>query len=238
MTLLHRRILYLSFFLIFFLTAPIILLWAEGYRYNWRKHQLQKTGVLFLESKPNKAEIYLNGKLQKEKTTARLKNLLPDEYQIEIKKGGYQVWQKKLTVKAGETTFAQYIRLFKENPTLKNILPFKIIAISEEQDSSLTFVYEPKSGLLPETSETATSIDKIFKLALFDLETQILTDLGNLDFQPEEITLSPKKSFIILKQNKKNFVFNVQSKKLLNLESFTKDEIGTLKWEETGREET
>lgn len=240
MTLTHRRILYSFFFLIFFITAPIVILWAEGYRYNSTKHRLQKTGVLFLESKPAGAKIYLNGKIQKGKTTAHFKNLLPDDYQIVIKKDGYQTWQKKITVQPGQTTFAQYIRLFKENPEPKNILSLKIIATSEAQNGSIAFIYEqmPVKSSLQQNQDLDHGVSKVLKLALFNLGNQNLNDLIVLDFQPDEIILSPNKSFIALKTAKQTFIVNVGNKKLINLSKIIKKEVTRLHWSETVRDET
>lgn len=220
MNLTHRRILYLFFFLIFFITAPIVILWAEGFRYNFTKHQLQKSGVLFLESKPSKAEIYLNGKLQNDKTTARLKNLLPDDYQVEIKKDGYQTWQKKLAVYSGQTTFAQYVRLFKQNSEIKNILSKSIILASQKIEDSLAIIYQAENEVL--------------KLGLFNLANQNLKELNTLNYQPEKITLSPGKSFVYLEYNpeyaKQQWIFDINKQQLIDLLQITAQEIKHLKW--------
>jgi len=119
MKLRHRRLLYLTFFLIFFICGPILILDTTGYRYNLKKNTLEKTGILVLNSQPENAEIILNGKY-KDQTPARLTKLLPDQYNIEVKKDGYQTWRQKLEVKSNLTTFDEDIVLFKNNlPTIK-----------------------------------------------------------------------------------------------------------------------
>ncbi len=222
MTLTHRRILYSLFFLIFFITAPIVVLWAEGYKYNFTKNRFEKTGVLFLESKPSKAEIYLNNELQDDKTTARLKNLLPDDYQVEIKKQGYQSWQKKLRVYPGQTTFAQYIRLFKQDPNPETILLQKIIINSQPTGNVFAFIAEQ---------------GQVYKLFLFNLENQALTEVMDLGFKPDEIVLSPQKTFIILKNKGRVFYINLNTKNLVDLSKITKKEITHLRWSEADRDE-
>lgn len=222
MPLLRRRILYCLFFLIFFITAPIVLLWAQGYHYNFQKHRLEKTGVLFLESKPTKAEIYLNGKLQTEKTETRLKNLLPDSYEVMIKKDGYQSWQKNLTVRTSETTFAQYIRLFKQEPVLKNLLPFKITALSQPQKDLVALAYED---------------DKIIKVALLNLETDAIEPLAELNFIPTILEISPRQNFILVSNNKQNLVIDLKNKKLYDLNKIIQKQIIRLKWTSFDRDE-
>ena len=82
MTLPFRRIVYIAFIIIFLIITPIIILYTAGYRYNFQKHRIQKTGILILKSNPAGASIYLNGELKKEKTQARIANLLPDDYNL------------------------------------------------------------------------------------------------------------------------------------------------------------
>ena len=216
MTITHRRILYSLFFLAFFITAPIVILWAQGYRYNFNQHRLQKTGVLFLESKPSRAEIYLNNKLQNIKTTARLKNLLPDEYLVEIKKDGFQSWQKKLKVEQGQTTFAQYIRLFKSESETKNILNQEIIINSPVINSNLALVFKQNNQN---------------QLAVFNLENKKLTKLTALNFTPKKIILSPNSEFILLTTPYlEKLIFDIKQQKIINFTNLTKQNILKVNW--------
>jgi len=215
MPLLRRRILYCLFFLIFFITAPIVILVAEGYHYNFAKRRLEKTGVLFLESKPTKAEIYLNQKLQNDKTEARIKNLLPGNYEVMIKKESYQDWKKTLIIRPGETTFAQYIRLFKQTPEIKNILSCKITALSQTEKQLAAVAYEE---------------NKINKVALINLETDAIVPLVELNFKPSTITISPRQSYIFISDSKQNLVIDLKNNKLYDLNKITAKKIMRAKW--------
>ena len=115
MTLRFRRITYIIFIIIFLVVTPAIILYAAGYRYNFQKHKLQKTGILILKSRPEGAQIYLNGDLQESNTPAHLANLVPEDYLIKIEKEGLYPWQKTLPVRSRTTTFAENITLFKKN---------------------------------------------------------------------------------------------------------------------------
>lgn len=114
MSLRSRRIIYLTFILIFLLITPTIILYTAGYRYNFQKHRIQKTGILILKSRPEGAKIFLNNKLNQLTTPARIANLLPDDYLIKIEKDGFYSWQKTLPVQSRLTTFAENILLFKK----------------------------------------------------------------------------------------------------------------------------
>ena len=69
MNLICRRIVYLIFVSAFFIVTPLILMYTQGYRYNFAKSRVQKTGILIISSLPKKAEIYLNGKLLKNQSS-------------------------------------------------------------------------------------------------------------------------------------------------------------------------
>lgn len=116
MTRLHRRIIYIIFIIIFLIAAPTIILYTSGYRYNFQKARVQKTGIMMLSSVPRGAEIWLNGKKVDKKTTpVRLEYILPGDYEIQFKKSGYHDWQKKLPVYENSTTFAEKVVLWKQS---------------------------------------------------------------------------------------------------------------------------
>lgn len=221
MSLKYRRVLYIIFFLIFFITAPIVILMAEGYRYNFKKRTMEKTGVLFLESKPSKAKIFLNGKEQKSTTEARLKNLLPDEYLVELKKTGYSTWQKKLPVYPNQTTFAQYIRLFKENPKPEIVWPASIIMASEATEKNIALLYQENNK---------------YQLALFNLESAETRPLLELNFKPDKISLSPLEKYIAFNKKQKIFVFDLLNKKVIEVAEIVPGTINNWRWieQETG----
>lgn len=116
MTILHRRLIYVFFIIIFLVTAPLIILYTMGYRYNFTKGRVQKTGIIRITSVPRGADIYLNGvKYETGQTPARIEKLLPGDYEIKLAKDGYYDWQKKLPVYENGTTFAEKIILWKKS---------------------------------------------------------------------------------------------------------------------------
>ncbi len=135
----HRRFIFWTFVVIFFVLTFFISLYAVGYRVNltWplRFDQiLQKTGAIFLDSEPTGAFINITDKTPQRvldntssqnnkqlKTPAKLKSVLPGNYEVTINLDGYWTISKNISVYPGETTYIEHITLFKKN------LPAKII---------------------------------------------------------------------------------------------------------------
>ena len=127
MTLRTRRILSLIFIILFLAITPVIMFYAVGYRLSKNGLAIQKTGMFIIDSKPRGAKIFIDGKPQTTwfssifnkknfmSTPAKIKNLLPGEYNLRLELGGYWNWQKKLTVNSGASTFAENIYLFKND---------------------------------------------------------------------------------------------------------------------------
>ncbi len=174
MTLLHRRIVYITFIIIFLIATPLIVLYTQGYRYNFQKGRVQKTGILKITSTPKKAEIWLNGiKFDSKETPAKIEYVLPGDYEIRLQKSGYYNWQKKLTVYENGTTFAENILLFKQ------VLPALISSTSpaawfpspDQRQLALAsgtklYLLEFNDGLLANLLDTIQE-----KISVYDLPT-------------------------------------------------------------------
>ena len=121
-----RKILFFGFLLIFLLSAPLMILYYQGYRFDFEKKSLTQTGGLFLKVIPKQTEIYIDGKLVKKTDfffgSTLIENLLPKKYKIEIKKEGYFSWEKILEIRAKEVTEAKNIVLFSENINFEILL--------------------------------------------------------------------------------------------------------------------
>lgn len=95
---LRTRVVLIIFGIIAFLVlAPLILLAARGYYFDFEHRRLVKTATLALKTEPRGADVFLDGK--KTKTTPMVKRfLVPGEYLVEIKKESYQTWKKRITL--------------------------------------------------------------------------------------------------------------------------------------------
>jgi hypothetical protein len=207
-----RKTLFSLFILAFFIITPTLILYAMGYNLE-SGFRLQKSGILIIKTQPEEAKIYLNGKLEQEffgniikkndkyvRTPAKIKNLKPGEYEIRVELDGYWPWQKKLTVRPGETTFAEDIFLFRnENAVL----------IAEFESGKESFSY--KSKLFSNISANEASVINLEDLSL---KNKSLNNGTSSVFQLSEIKWSDNDKRILTNTS----VFNYESwEKVLDL---------------------
>lgn len=219
MTLKIRRILSLIFIILFLAATPAIMLYAAGYRLAKNGLNIQKTGMFIIDSKPKGAKIFIDERAEtgrsgplfnKKKfivTPAKIKNLLPGEYNLKLELGGYWSWQKKLTVNPGASTFAENIYLFK------SALPAQVAPASLKSIS-----LSPLSG-----QAVILSADLITFLNLAD-ESEKTIKRGGL--AGKNISLSEDQSKIIIDDYLYNFA-NLNS--ALDLKKLTADSLN-YKW--------
>lgn len=112
-----RRILYLTFIVIFLVIAPLLLIHTAGYRYDWARKKLIRTGVMNIASTPKGGSIFIDGKNTNKKTPKIISNLLPGQYNVEIKKDGYLPWHNNLPVNNNEATTIADVVLFIDQPS-------------------------------------------------------------------------------------------------------------------------
>jgi len=108
--------LFLGLALIFFAAAPTIILYSQGYRFDFETRRLTQVGAFYFDVHPPRAQIFVDGEHVGE--TSRFignslsKNLLPKTYQVSIQKEGYIPWQKNLNIAPRQVTEAKNITLF------------------------------------------------------------------------------------------------------------------------------
>lgn len=113
-----RLLLLLLTFLVVGIVGTLAFLYAKGFRLNPDTREFTPNGILVLKSNPDSAQILINGEL-KTVTNATL-TLLPDNYDIVVKKEGFLEWKKRLTIEKEVVTEAT-AHLFKSAPSLSAI---------------------------------------------------------------------------------------------------------------------
>ena len=125
MTKKSRTILFSICVFLFLLTAPSVIFYSQGYRFDFASGKIVQTGGLYFKVAPRSAQISLNGKIKNTTsifTSASLiENLLPKTYAVEISKDGYYSWQKTLEVKEKQVTEAKNITLIPKIPELTKL---------------------------------------------------------------------------------------------------------------------
>lgn len=109
-----RKLLAYSLIGFFLVSAPLVMLYTMGFRYNRNKNKIEKTGILRVESRPSNADLSLDGRDTARKTPTSFFRLLPEDYRIRIWKEGFLPWEKTLSVRSEDTTFAEVITLFQD----------------------------------------------------------------------------------------------------------------------------
>ena len=125
---------------------PIILSYSLGYHIDFHKLIIYKTGILSLRSTPSGASIYINGKLIPDITPARIEELRPGTYSIEIKREGLFSWQKELAVRPNMVTRAENILLFPTLQVTEKVSDHEMDNFFIPDDRSQIY-YMTKSGL-------------------------------------------------------------------------------------------
>ncbi len=132
-----RKLLFIFFIALFFIGAPIVVLYTAGYRYNTEYGFVSKTGVLSITTSPRGAIISINNSEESGSTPKIVKRLSPGKYTISLNKTGFHSWDTITEIKSGLTTYIQNIILFKKSdPTF--LLEQEIDTTVPNKDASIT----------------------------------------------------------------------------------------------------
>ena len=110
-----RRFFYYLYLLLFLITAPTVVLYTAGYRFDFRTQSLVRTGALDISTSPRSAHITLNENQKLGRTPDVLKNLIPGTYQLLLRKDGYHDWQREVRIQSRQTTSVENVVLFLES---------------------------------------------------------------------------------------------------------------------------
>lgn len=117
----YRTILLFGSALLFLLIAPLIVLYAMGFRFNSQKPGSQAVGVLYIESIPSEASVRVNQQEQGQ-TPRAITNLPPGMLDVVVRKEGYRPWHKQIAIAPNRVSDIRTIRLFPEQPSLTELL--------------------------------------------------------------------------------------------------------------------
>lgn len=158
-----RNILFITFVIIFFVASAATLTYAFGYTLSgYGGLRFERTGLLDIETKPSGARLFLNGEPKMNgfslwgaddkpaATPIKLSHLSPADYQIRLELEGFRPWDKKLPIVAGQTTYIQNVRFFKD------VLPQPLVIL--EQTKTLDSAVSPNGNYAAVLSDTSLKI--------------------------------------------------------------------------------
>jgi len=202
-----RRLIYSFFFLLFFISAPLAIIYALGFRYNFVNNIVEKTGAFYIKSYPRSADIYINNVKSRHKTPNQLTNIRPDIYTVKIVKDKYTAWEKQLPVYSGETTFVEDVVLFLEN--------------KEKTDLGLGST----EFLINHNNNQYAYLDNKNQLFITNVEQEKNFAIHTFDKKYNLIDWSPDNQYILLQDSLYNYIFDINQKKIDRLTINSKDEI-------------
>lgn len=202
----------LSIFILFGAIFIVIVLFAKGYRINLSSRKIESTGIIAINAFPKASSVYLNGELAG--ATDLNLNLKPGEWEIEVKKEGYNSWKKKVFLKEGVVINLD-VRLFPSNPILKPLTSTgvnKAVRI-DNLDQVLLFVKKENKKedgvyLLEKSKNPIASNPKAKLLFLFsditnkEINLETLNPIFSPDFQQFILEFSGEKYLFSLNNNK------------------------------------
>lgn len=153
------------------LTSVILVYGASGYGINTKTGSVIQNGLLFVDSKPSGASIYLNNKL--EGTTGARLVIPAGSYKLILSKSGYRDWQRQFNLNENSVFRFAYPFLFPVSLTPKDLKIY---------NSPLSLITESldKHWLLVQISTSDS------KSLVFDM-----FDTSKLDQSPVQVSLPP-----------------------------------------------
>ncbi|HEX7455970.1 MAG TPA: PEGA domain-containing protein [Candidatus Nanoarchaeia archaeon] len=94
-----------------------IVLYAQGYRPNFKEKSIEATGIVSIKSTPNQARVFIDGE-EKGTTNIDIPDLKPGKYTIKIVKEGFSNWEKNVDVTKENVNLIQAL-LFPVAPSLR-----------------------------------------------------------------------------------------------------------------------
>jgi len=227
----HKIRLIVGYFLmsIVILLSTLILVYAAyGYGISTKTGQIIENGLLFTDSKPGGANIYLNNQILGNKTPARLV-LAAGNYTLTMKKSGYRTWARSFEL--DEHTISRYVYplLFPTKPQITPIKSYStmpgvvtespdrhwLLVQSESSLTSLSFEQFDASNLaqpptaidVPRTLLTVSAEPSSFKVVEWSTDNNHLLLTHNFGANQEFIVVNrsnPDQSFNVNKLFKIN----------------------------------
>jgi hypothetical protein len=183
--------------------GTIILVYATyGYGINTKTGDIVQNGLLFIDSKPGGADIYLNNKPVNQATSARL--VLPAKnYDLLIKKAGYQNWERKFTL--DEHTISRYVYpfLFPAKPVAQSLKSYTAMPplFTQSPDHHWILAQEPDTAVKPTTFDQFDSSDFTKPVVPLTLPANLLTKAGSNLGTLTEVEWSTDNNHLLLKHD-------------------------------------
>ncbi len=205
--------------IVFLILAPLLVFYARGFKYDVKTGAIIKTGTLVVNTKPSKAQVFLNNQLQEKLTPVTTRFLTPGDYDVSVEKPGYQSWSKRLTVKSQLVSWANlnrdFITLFLTEPRLSRTITAEAVSLSKNQkeiglaqNGQLQIMQTDNGGVqaagnytepIATQSITWENTNQIFKLNRLGLLTEKqIKDITRIETRGSYVALTIKSDLYII----------------------------------------
>ncbi len=169
------------------------VLYALGYRINWKEKRLVLTSVLYLNSQPSGATIYLDGK-EIGQTKKVIREIFPGFYHLKLEKEGYWPWEHTIEVKP--YTLVEVVpTLFRQKPIKEKEIKFD--RLLKASNCGVAFEKDGKNFWFVFEGEKAISLPK-----------------GKLRFLGEEVLVEGKNWTMVSKDGSQKTLPKISAKKV------------------------
>jgi hypothetical protein len=106
----YRRLFFWVFVAMFLATAPLAVLYSQGYRFDQYKKIFIHSGSITVKSTPSSVNVFLNGENKPSSALDIINNsitingLRPGNYDVRVSADGYGDWEKNVEVHSGVST--------------------------------------------------------------------------------------------------------------------------------------
>lgn len=246
-----RRVFFWGLAGLFMVTAPLVVFYATGFRFDINRGVFVHSGTITLKTNPQNVDIYINGELEKSKKINRINNyynitgLLPKEYDVRVIADGFQSWNKKIDVHSGISSEFWNILLVRSD---YEKTAFETAGIDK-------FFISPKNKNLAYTRDSDSGVG----VGILDIDNKTTVNAfsfpgwrflnksqkENIEWSPEENYLSvplekpiqqpvPKKNRLSIEEKieRAYLILNPKTNDYFNLNQFlNKDDIRKVRWD-------
>lgn len=185
----HRYILFTGYILIAIgiVIATLILVY-QSYGFGVKRDgTVVQNGLVFFSSHPNPAAIYLNGKLNKDRTNTRIA-IPAGIYQTSLAREGYHSWQRQIAVEGGSVYHYDYPFLIPQNLQPKRLVGYEgqPAAFSQSPDRRWVLLLRPGSETAFELYDLKNPKKLVEAVTALTLPASLLTKSNG----PEALTVA------------------------------------------------
>lgn len=249
-----RRIFFWILVVFFLITAPLVILYTIGYRYNTARGIFVYSGSITVKAIPQRVDIKIDSDESSERKfnflnySYHIDGIRPGQHSVEISLAGYRPWKKKTSVHSGLSVEFWNVFLVKEEYTRQTF----------STPSVDNFFISPKNKNIALVQDKKENNDFIVRILDIDENTsQPAFSSSEYSFsknEKENIEWSPQGDKIIIPTKKINppsknlsankletssqidqadyFIVDIKSKESINIKDLSqKDDLQKIRWD-------